>query len=254
MIRTEITKVVFRLFTVFLLSLSVWMLTVSIANTRQTERLIPVKILKQLEPLNSVIPAEIQCGTAHLNTSNELEFICKLKNNSAKKITAAGAIYSVVIERNGVEAKDEHSSVFVNLIGPQFEGLDKATGPGDERSIGPSGPIAYDDGVIKGVEISIDFVEFEDNLTFGQDGKSAQVVKDFREGAVKYRDWIKRKYESDQKSGSPIAPLLESGESLPKELGLLNQNQEFGAKAYRRILKKKSDAGGYSEVDKLLSQ
>lgn len=108
--------------------------------------------------------------------------------------------------------------------------------------------------MIKGVEISIDFVEFEGALTFGEAGKGAQVVKDFREGAVKYRGWIKRKYEASRRSGSAIVPLLESGGPLPIELELVNQNQELGAKSYRRMLKKKSDAGDHAEVDRLLSR
>jgi hypothetical protein len=254
MSRTVVTKVVPRLFTLSLLSLSLWMIAVSVANTRQTEQPIPIKVLKQLEPLGGVIPAEIRCGTARVNASNELVFNCKLKNNSAKKINAAGAVYSVMIERAGVVARDDHSSVFVNLSGPQFDGLDRATWPGEERSMGPSGPLAYDDAVIKEVEVSIDFVEFEDNLVFGEGSNSAQVVKDFREGAVKYRDWIKRKYEGGRKSASSIVLLVESEESLSPEIGLLNQNQVFGAKAYRRLLKKKSDVGGHAEIDKLLSQ
>jgi len=246
--------VALRLLTFSLLSLSLWMISVSIAYTRQTEQLIPVKITKQLEPVNGVIPAEIRCGQALINTSNELAFTCKLTNNSPKKLMAAAVLYFVVIERNGVETKDEHSSVFVSLAGSRLGGLDKAAGPGEERSLGPAGPISYDDALIKGVEVSIDFVEFEDNLTFGPAGKGAEVVKDVREGAARYRSWIKRKYEAGRKSHSDLASLLESGGPLPAEIGLLNQNQEVGAKAYRRMLKKKSEAGDYTEVDKLLSQ
>lgn len=252
--RNDFTRVALRLFALSLLSLSLWLITASVAKTRQAEQHIPVKVSKQLEAVNGVIPAEIYCGLALVKSSNEVEFTCRLRNNSRKKITATAALYSVVIEKGGVELTDEHSSVAINLVGPQFQGLDKATGPGEEISIGPPGPISYLDAVVKGVEIGIEFVEFEDGSTLGQAGRGAQVVKDFREGAAKYRGWIKGKYEAGKKSGSAIAPLLESEEPLPAEVGLLNQSQEWGARAYRRKLRKKSVAGGYAEFNKLLSQ
>lgn len=256
MLKTDITKVAVRLLTLSLLCMSLWMITSSVAKTPppQAEQHIAVNITQQLEAAGGVIPAEIQCAPALITPSNEVDFTCALRNNTRKKITAAAAVYSVVIEQNGVETRDDYSSVFVNLIGPQFEGLDRATGPGEEKSIGPSGPISYGDARIKGVEISIEYVEFEGGLTLGRADKGARVVSDFREGAAKYRGWIKGKYEAGRRSGSAIAPLLESTESLPEEVGLLNQNQEFGAKAYRRALRKRSDAGGHAEVGKLLSR
>lgn len=139
MIQTGTTRIAFRLFTLSLLCLSLWMITVSVGKTRQTEQRIPVDITKQLEAAGGMIPAEIKCGSALIRPSDEVEFTCKLRNNSRKTITAAAALYAVVIERNGVETRDEYSSVFVNLVGPQFEGLDKATGPGRRGQSGRLG-------------------------------------------------------------------------------------------------------------------
>lgn len=244
---TNTTRFIFRLFIFSLLSLSLWMITIGVANPQQDEQAIPLHIITQLEPINNVVPAEIQCGAALINIAGELEFTCKLKNNGEKNITAAGVIYSIVIEKNGVEMANKDSIVFVGL-----DGFDKGTAPGEEVSIGPPGPISYVDSIIKRVEIGIDYVEFENNIVFGTDSKGAQVVKDAREGAVKYKNWIKRKYEDNRKSVKSIAPLMGSEESLPSDLNLINQNQEFGAKAYRRKLKKKFDTGDDSEVEKLL--
>lgn len=252
--KNDTARVALRLFALLLLTLSLWMITASVAKTPQAEQHIPVKITTQLEAVSGVIPAEIYCGLAVVKPTGEVEFACKLRNNSRKKMTAGAVVYSVVIEKGGVETRDDYSSVFVNLVGPQFEGLDRPVGPGEEVSIGPPGPISYAGARIKGVEIGTEFVELEDSVILGQRDKGAQVVKDVREGATKYRGWIKGKYESGKKLGSAIAPLLESEDPLPTEAGLLNQNQEFGAKAYRRRLKKKSDAGGYAEFDKLLSR
>jgi hypothetical protein len=223
------------------------MVTIGVANTQQNEQSIPLKITTQLAPVNNVIPVEIQCGAALMNIVGEVNFTCKLKNNSANNITAAGVIYSIVIEKNGVETANEDSIVFVGL-----DGFDKGTVPGKEVSIGPPGPISYDDFIIKRVEISIDYVEFENNIVFGRNSKGSQVVGDVRQGATKYKNWVKARYEYNRKSVKSIAPLLEDGELLPSDLSLLNENQEAGAKAYRKKLKKKFDIGDDSEVDKLL--
>lgn len=244
---TTTPKVIFRLFSFSLLCLSLWMVTSSIANTQQNEQSIPLKITAQLAPVNNVIPAEIQCGAALVNIAGELNYNCKLKNNSEKNITAAGIISFVVIEKNGVETGKEDSSVFVG-----FDGFDKGIAPGAEISLGPPGPSSYEDFIIKRVEIAIDYVEFENDIIFGRDSKGSQVVKDVREGATKYKNWVKARYEYNRKSVKSIAPLLESGELLPSDLILPNQNQEIGAKTYRRKLKKKLDTGDDSEVEKIL--
>lgn len=244
---TTTPKVIFRLFSFSLLCLSLWMVTLSIANTQQNEQSIPLKITAQLAPVNNVIPAEIQCGAALVNIAGELNFNCKLKNNSGKNITAAGIISSVVIEKDGVETAKEDSTVFVG-----FDGFDKGVAPGAEISLGPPGPSSYNDFTIKRVEISIDYVEFENDIIFGRDSKGSQVVKDIREGAARYKNWVKARYEYHRKSVKSIAPLVKDGELLPSDLRLLNHNQEFGAKIYRKKLKKKLDAGDDAEVEKLL--
>lgn len=244
---TDTPKFIFRLFILSLLCLSLWMVTTGIANTQQNEQSIPLKITTQLAPVNNVIPAEIQCGAAMVNIAGELNFTCKLKNNSEKNITAAGIISTVVIEKNGVETAKEESNVFAGL-----NGFDKGIAPGGEIDLGMPGPSSYDDFIIKRVEIAIDYVEFENNIIFGRDSKGSQVVKDVREGAARYKNWVKARYEYNRKSVKSITPLLESGALLPSDLILLNQNQEIGAKTYRRKLKKKLDSGDDSEVEKIL--
>lgn len=244
---TDKPRLIFRFFILSLLCLSLWMVATGIANTQQNEQTIPLKITTQLASVNNVIPAEIQCGAALINIAGELNFTCKLKNNSEKNITAAGIISSVVIEKNGVETGKEDSTVFAGL-----DGFDKGIAPGAEISLGPPGPSSYDDFTIKRVEISIDYVEFENDIIFGRDSKGSQVVKDIREGAARYKNWVKASYEYHRKSVKSIAPLVKDGELLPSDLSLLNQSQEIGAKTYRRKLKKKLDAGDDSEVEKLL--
>lgn len=56
----------------------------------------------------------------------------------------------------------------------------------------------------------------------------------------------------NMKSLKSIAPLVKDGELLPSDLSLLNRNQEVGAKAYRKKLREKLDAGDDAEVEKLL--
>src|SRR5689334_8333223 len=74
--------------------------------SQQNERFVPITITGRLQPDNGLIPAEIQCGTAHLSSPNTLERIdCSLKNNSAKSVTAANVIYTVVLQTSGGASK-----------------------------------------------------------------------------------------------------------------------------------------------------
>ncbi|HEV2800768.1 MAG TPA: hypothetical protein VGW12_09745 [Pyrinomonadaceae bacterium] len=244
---TDTPRFIFRLLLLSLLCLSLWMVTIGVANTQQNEQSIPLKITAQLAPVNNVIPAEIQCGAALVNIAGELNYNCKLKNNSDKNITAAGIISFVVIEKNGMETGNEISTVFAGL-----DGFDKGIAPGAALSLGPPGPSSYDDSIIKRVEIRIDYVEVENEIVFGRNSKGSQVVKDIREGAARYKNWVKANYEYHRKSVKSIAPLVKDEELLPSDLILLNQSQEIGAKIYRKKLGKKLDAGDDAEVEKLL--
>ncbi|MDT7604973.1 MAG: hypothetical protein QOF61_2970 [Acidobacteriota bacterium] len=210
---SDTARVVFRLAIAAMLSISLWVINASVASTGQAERSMPVTVVRQLAPVSKLAPADLRCGVAHISVNNELEFHCSLKNNSKKIITAASVTYAVVIETDGVETKDENNSVSISL-GAQIKGIDKGTVPGGELSIGPAGPISYNHSVIKAVEVSVDFVEFDGDTRLGESDRGAQMVKDFREGAAKYKDWVAKKYKDNAKSINSLVPVLEN-EDVP---------------------------------------
>ncbi|MGH9899779.1 MAG: hypothetical protein ACRD63_07600 [Pyrinomonadaceae bacterium] len=251
MINTATYRSFFRLVVLMLLSFSLWIFSGSAANTPQGEKYIPITITKQLEPENGVIPVEIRCTEAHITAPNQLEKLdCTLKNNTGKNIIAASAILSIVVERDGTISK-EASHLTIETLGEQeFKGINKSIGPGEENSLGTSGPTSYLDAVIKGVEISAGHVEFDDQTTLGDDETGSQIIRDVREGAAKYKVWLTLKHNG--KSVNGITPLLERDQSLPQELALRNSNQELGAKAYRYRLWKIGHTRGTSEIEKLL--
>ena len=238
MASTDTSKILIRILVFASLCLTLWVLTGRTQNVQQEESYISINIIKQLEPENQTIPAEIRCGMAHLTAPNRLEgFDCIIRNNTNKKITAVNAIYSVLIEEDGVLSKDTHSSTIDTVIHPDFKKINKAILPGEERPLGPPGAISYPNAIIKEVEIGIDYVEFDDTTTRGADEKGSQIIKDIREGAAKYKTWLSQKFNQQKRSVSAIVPLLQKEEPLPAVLQFINQQQELGAKAYRNYLR-----------------
>src|SRR6267142_2481642 len=93
-------KLLYKLFVLGGLSLCLWAVSARTKIPQQVDRFVPVVITEQLEAKNGVIPVYIYCGQARLTAPNRLEeFECALKNNTNLNITAANAIYSVVLEQ-----------------------------------------------------------------------------------------------------------------------------------------------------------
>jgi hypothetical protein len=252
MTRIASSKLTIRLFILTALSFSLWFFSGKAGSTPQENKEIAVDIIKQLEPTGGVIPVEIRCAPAHLTAPNQVETLdCKLKNSTSKNITAANIIYSIVLAENGSVSRDTHNSFLEALVHPDFKDLNKLIGPGEERFVGPAGPISYPAAVIKTVEMGIDYVEFEDGTTLGPDEQGSQITKSIRAGAAKYKGWLSRKYIQSGESAEAIIPLLQQESALPDEIGSLDQYQEIGAKAYRDSLRRACQTRGKSEVKKL---
>lgn len=247
-------RLVYRLLLLSGLLLCLWAVSVRPKNWHQNDEFIPVVITEQLQAENGVIPVELRCGQARITAPNRLEeFQCSFKNNTSLNITAANAIYSVVIEQNGVVTKDTVSSTVQAAIHPDFGGTNRLIGPGDESSLGPPGPITYTSGIIvKSVEISIDFVEFENDTTLGKDNQGSRIINAMRVGAAKYREWLKLRYTRGGRSVASIFSEVEGDEPLPTELRFADPNEEQGAVGYRSLLRKLFRTRGAGDVKKLL--
>jgi hypothetical protein len=235
------------------LSLCLWAVSAR-TKSQQEDQFIPVVITDQLPAKDGVIPVYLYCGQARLSSPNRLEeFQCTLRNNTNQSITAANAIYSIVLDQNGSSIKDTVNSTVEALVHPDFRGTSKLIGPGEESAVGPPGPISYaNGGVVKGVEISIDYVEFENGTSLGSDKEGSRIIRAMRAGAEKYRKWFQLRYNLQGRSVASVASDLETDQSLPGDLQLADPNEEQGAIAYRRRLQKLLQTRGAGEIKKLL--
>lgn len=221
------------------------------AVKQETEIQLPVKV-KQLPAEGTLIPVELMCGTASVTTPNRLnEFLCTLKNNTGKNIAGANVAYSVVLEQGGKESKETRFHTLVTSIDPDFIEITKSILPGGTSVIRPAGSFTYEDSIIKGVEAYIDYIEFDDSTGLGPNEQGSKFFKDFRDGASKYKKWLAGK---SRKESLNAAIQLLQGEMSVTELEFNNPHQEYGAKFYRRRLRKMYETRGRAEIQKHLSQ
>jgi len=212
---------------------------------------LPITV-KQLQPENND-NVELLCGTASITPPNILNgFECTLKNNTHKSITAANIIYSTVLQEAGLETKDSRNQTLITNFHPDFYEKEKNIMPGESNSFRPAGVFTYHNAVIKGIEVYIDYVEFEDSTSMGPDVEGSKLIEDFRAGAVKYKSWLAK--ESKQKSIETLIQSTQSDEELQKpEIGLNNITQKEGARRYGIGLRKLYKQRGPTEVQKYLS-
>ncbi len=212
---------------------------------------LPITV-KQLQPDNNN-NVELLCGTASVTPPNILNgFECILRNNTQKSINAANIIYSTVLEEGSLETKDSRNQILLTNFHPDFYDKEKNIVPGGSNSLKPAGVFTYHNAVIKGIEVYIDYVEFEDGTSMGLDVEGSKLIKDFRAGAAKYKSWLSK--ESKQKSIDTLIQSAPSDEELQKaEIGLTNVTQKEGARRYGIALRKLYKQRGPTEVQKYLS-
>lgn len=253
MMNTAAASLFFRLTVLALMALSLWVLTRRGAEATYEERRVPVRVARQLDPSGAPLPVELRCGEARLTAPGQLAgFDCALRNNTGKGITAANAIYSITVEQDGQVSQESFNSFVETLGEPEFKGANEPIAPGEEVTVGSSGPTTYARAAIKDVEIRIDYVEFDDRSALGPDKNGSQIIGDFRAGARRFREWLTRKYKQDGGTADAILPLLEKDRALPAELEALAPGQAMGAGSYRNRLLSIYQKRGGAEVLKVL--
>lgn len=245
-------KLKIRLIILGVLLLGLWAAYGKNSKPQGFERNIQITT-RQLEPVNGGVPVEIRCDTAHLNAPNELQpFDCRLRNNTDKRISAAAAVLTVLVETNGVITKDVRYSSFDTAFHPDFDDPGKHLARGKESMVGPPGEISYPEGVIRGIEVYIDYVQFDDNTQLGANEKGETIIKSYRSGASRYKTWLLRKFNENGKSFIPIVPLIQADQPVPLDLGPVNSDEEVGLRAYRNKMLKLFETQGASAAQKLL--
>lgn len=224
-------------------------------NTAQFEKQLRVTA-NQLSRVNGVIPVELKCENAELSAPNALENLpCAIKNNTNNYITAVTVAISLVLDKEGTTSTDSSFLTIETFVHPDFreEHKNNLIPPRGERPIQDL-PVSYDNAVIKGVMIQVDYVEFADNTTLGPNHAGSRIITDIRQGAAKYKNWLVQKYKQNGKSIDAIVPLLEPSQPFSEELGISNGDQQEGARIYRNYARRSYEAKGPEALTKHLKQ
>jgi hypothetical protein len=125
---------------------------------------------------------------------------------------------------------------------------------GGERVVNRGEPVQHENASAKRIEAKIDYVEFEDDTASGPNMKGSNLIASIREGAAKYKGWLKQKYLESGKSIRAITPLLQDTSSLPAQLELNDPMLLLGAEAYQKKARDLYHHRGGAEIEKLLNK
>ncbi len=210
--------------------------------------------VRQLPAEGGVIPVELRCEPARLISPNSIEpRLCFLKNNTNKLIAAVALAYSITTEKNGKEATGISYLTAETLVHPDLRAdrLDNRVGPGRELPIRDSATTYEDDAVVKGIEVWIDYVEFDDQTAAGPNRVGSRIVSDIRAGAAKYKAWLVDKYRQSGNSVAAVVPLLDT-HLRREELGIRSGEEEHGAIAYQNHARRLTREKGPQGLDRFL--
>lgn len=249
----------YRLFSKFtvlmLLSVFLWSFSRGAAPAIPAQAQVMEVIARQLPQHDGLIPAQLTCGYATLSAPNIVDhFSCKLKNNSNRSITAANVIYTIQYEENGISKASSYDSTIDTRLNSDFANTKMIERGEESTSVGPPGQVSSGSStIIKGIEIAIDFVEFEDNSVVGPDREGSNIINGMRVGAKKYRTWLRSEYERNRHSVDAILPSLDNEGDIPSGVQTTNSYEELGAQAYRSRVRKMHRTKGKAEVERILS-
>ncbi len=215
-----------------------------------------IKVLVNQIPIeHGRVPVEILRERVTSTAPNEIEDISYvIRNNTSEGITAVTVRQDIAYERGGITYVETgyggvEFALHADLSDTQRL---KSISPGGEEVMESAGPARFDDdAIIKEIRLSIDYVRFDNDRTFGAGGEGERRVLLMREGATKYKEWLVARYIENGKSMVAILPLLER-EDIPEELSFKDVSQIQGAKQYRLYLLKKLRMRGAAEVEKRL--
>lgn len=253
---TAKTRLLSKFTVLILLSFFLWSFSRGAATPAVFQQHLIEIAVRQLPETEGRIPVELRCGQAVLSAPNIIEnFNCTLRNNSAQSMRAANVVYTIHYEQDGTPKSTSYDSTIDTRIHPDFENSTKLIGPGEESSnVGPPGPVASESSTqITGVEIAIDFLEFEDNSVLGPDREGSRIINSMREGAKKYRNWLKAAYERNRRSVDSLVGLLDA-EDIPSDIRAKDSYEELGAKSYRSRMRKTQRTKGKANIEKILSK
>lgn len=225
-------------------------------SQNKAKNFIPIETT-QLPPHDGTIPVSLQCQTVGFPDSTEMKALrCIVTNNANSPISAVSLAYGITYETNGQESTDDGFMTLDALAHHDFHdsNFSKFIQPGAECVIQRGGPVEQANISAKDIRVEIDYVEFENGTTLGPNTKGSHLIAQIREGAAKYKEWLRSKYLNNGKSITAIASLLQDTSSPAVALKLDDDMMIVGAEAYRKNAREVFNIrGGPSEIEKHLT-
>jgi hypothetical protein len=208
---------------------------------------------RQLMPENGVIPVELQDLRLELISPHTIkETRLNYVNHTRKSITALGLTFEIhILDAGGIERVIGDTLAIDPILTADLH-KGKPIGP-DEKHEVLNLDADFPQGVkITGEVVSIDYVEFDDHTTLGPNKHTSATINANREGAAKYKAWIRSEYQKHDRNVSAILPLLDE-KTLPPSLGLTG-TARGGANMWRVHLKEHYQAHGKEGLEEVLNQ
>lgn len=206
-------------------------------------------LINQLPAKDGVIPIEIVQPVVSSSAPNRLDdFTYIIRNNSAKPIIATAVIKTITYEEGGTLYADSRYSMMDGAFHPDM-GSAKLFQAGTQMSMESSGPLSFNEGVvIKEIALRVDYALYDDNTAYGSGGEGERRINAMREGARKYKAWLRQKYSRGGKSLATIFPLMQA-RGVPDEIKL-NSDETMGADSYRLHLLRTLQTRGAADVER----
>ena len=116
-----------------------------------------------------------------------------LRNNSGKAVIALAVIRTIAYEEGGKVYGHSVYSTMDAAFQPDVGG--KAFLPGNQTSMEAPGPFGFDDDVvIREITLTIDYVSYADQTSYGSGGEGERRINAMREGARRYKGWLAQEY------------------------------------------------------------
>jgi hypothetical protein len=226
----------------------------SVRNAHQAEETHVPILTEQLAEDSGIA---LQCGSGRLSAPNSLEsYTCVITNRTSERVRSFSVIFTIVAERKGEELRTSRFTAYDMLIHPDFNDPHggKSIPPGGEYAFSPAGPTTIEDVVIKRLEVKLDHVELQNGNTLGPNEGGLNIVTRRREGAVKFRQWLKQNYREKGKSVNAIITLIQqTPDSLPG-VGFSEAELTQGAEMYRMLLLKRYNTYGIAWLKQILDK
>lgn len=211
----------------------------------------------QLPSADAIVPVSLQCQTLdHPQPTGGKALRCIVTNNTNIPITAVSLAYNLKLEEKGEQLTQGGFVTIDALVHPDFHdaNFSKFILPGAERVIVSRRLIDEPAPDATTILVGIDYAEFDNGTRLGPNKNGSQVVKQIRDGAVRYKEWLKQKYLTSGRSISAINQILERTTPVGPDLGI-EGDLEIGAKEYRRSARQVIKFfGGPSEIKKYLAK